>query len=329
MPDVQQMTRDEFRNYVMSRPATYWREGVALHHTTNEGVFGIAGWNNVMNYHLSLGWRDTGYHVGIDPDGSIYRLRPMEDSGAHIGDPYNQQYIGVSLQGNYNSRYVTPEQADAIRFVIATIGERYDTGMAYILHRDVDATACPGYNITHELVDQWLAGNTGYQPPVIQLPAPPAPDLSYATKPTAPKPPFTFISGSGECLGLDDEALEVMTLEVALKFLGYITYTPRTYLYDEYTEAGVKAFQAAYCAPVDGIYGINTANALDREITRVWEGQHPSVTPPNPPPVVVEPPAPPVIIPPLEPPPEETPVWWKRFLQALIDFLTKWVGGGK
>lgn len=338
MPDVAQMTRDEFANYVANVPVGYYngealnREGVAIHHTTDE-VFGLEGAIAVMNYHLSIGWSDCGYHVIIDPDGTlyVYRMRPMDRRGSHIGDPWNQTYVGVSAQGNYCNRYPTAAFLDTLAFVIRTIGARYQTGNNYIRHCEVDSTACPGYNLTREIIDQALVGNTGYQPPVIDPPAttPPS-DLTFPVRPEAPGVDavgnftgFVFIKGSGECLGNGDESPQVRDLEMCLYYLGYITYPPNTYVYDSYTEAGVKAFQTNFVPPADGIYGLQTARALQKEVARKWAG-HPVdtvPTPPNVPPVVIEPP---VVPPPVIPPADDIPGWFRRFIQKLIDFLMFW-----
>jgi len=208
----------------------------------------------------------------------------MERAGAHIGDPYNQNSVAVCLAGNFSEEYPTAKMANILVFVCNEIAKRYEIPAIPRFHRDVDATACPGWNITHELVAQWFAGNTGYQLPTSPSPVSiPAPDLTFTTKPNVPFPPFTFIIGNGEALGLGDESPQVRDLEMCLYFLGYISYTPNTYLYDEYAEAGVKAFQEKFNPPVDGIYGWFTATALQKEVDRIWTGHSPIVEPPNPP----------------------------------------------
>lgn len=176
--------------------------------------------------------------------------------------------------------------------------------------------------------------------PVDMTPAPdppavnPTPDTTFTEMPVVPFPPFTFNVGGGECLGLNDDSPQVPIMERCLLYLGYIGYNPRTTLFDNYTLNGVMAFQAwavsakLLTPPVDGLYGVNTATALKKAVSDAWNATHPVVVPPTPP--VVEPPVvpPPVIIPPLEPPatpPDETPGYFKRFIQTLIDFLTKWL----
>lgn len=326
---VTQVNLRQLRDYVMSRPPTYYRTGIRLHHNADTNMSGLADAQQDADYHTNtLGWSVPGYHVQVDPDQNetYYLMAPMEGKANHIGDGYNTEEIAVCVQGNYCEQYPTPTLAHNLVECLKIVAERYSIDVHPGFHRDVDATACPGYNITHELVNSWVDGGVvsipqPEQPPVIiQSTTPPA-DLTFQNKPVAPKPPFTFIQGSGECLGNGDESSQVRDLELCLYYLGYISYTPNTYLFDDYTEAGIKAFQANFCPPADGVYGINTANALDKEVTRRWTGHPVDVvpTPPIAPPVVSDPPAPPI---PLAMP-DETKTTLQKIL-ALLEQLVSW-----
>ena len=305
MADYQKLSKEEAKNYILNAPATYWREGIFLHNTANQGYSGVSGMEALLTHLNNLGWKNAFYHFVVDPDGTIWRFAPIEGIANHIGSGYNASYIAISLQGNYNIQYATPAQADSVAFLCKAVAQRYDVPAMPRFHRDVDATACPGWNITKELVTQWVAGNTGYQPPTTGIPIPiPSVDLTFKSKPNVPFPPFNFIKGSGEALGLGDEALQVRDLELSLYFLGYLNPQPRadgtpyqwTYVFDEGTEGAVKAFQEKFVPPADGVYGINTATSLKREVDRKWSGMPtgevpaPPVTPPSQPEPAVSPP---------------------------------------
>lgn len=334
-------TREEFAQYVASRPPNYYRTGIRLHHDANGG-HGDSNIVNDMNTWWDKGWRQApGYHVQIDPtNGQIYILAPMEGKANHIGDGYNTEEIAVCLQGNYDVQSVTPGLLDTLRFVCHCISDRYQVDPHPGFHRDVDSTDCPGYNITHELINAAVDG-AGFQPPVIAPPAAiPAPDLSFKTKPLAPTQ-FAFIQGGGECLGEGDESPQVRDMEMGLLFVGWLPFTPNTYKFDGDDTAAVSAFQVAYCPPADGIYGVNTAVALQRAIDRRYTGMPALVTPPHALPPFSPPtpvPTPPVVIPPTpvtpapvptpipQPTPvptDDTPGWFVRFIQALGAFLAK------
>jgi len=300
---MQVMTRAEFREYVLGRPPTYYRTGIRLHHTANEGQSGAEGWQGVENYHLNtLGWSVDGYHVGIDNAGVIYvfKLADMEGKANHIGNGYNVEELAVSLAGNFSIQYPSAELADTLKFVCEVIAERYEVDKHPGFHRDVDATACPGYNLTHELINGWLDGGALVpQPapaPSVDATGPGAPDLNPEIILTAPVPPFHFRLGSGDCLGEGDIAEEVRPLEICLNRLGkYPADWINTLIYMSDDKDAVVSFQADHLNefPVDsrkadGVYGPYTASILQRALDAEYNARHVSPVKPITPQVQTE-----------------------------------------
>lgn len=62
--------------------------------------------SNVISYdfdairkdHKSRGWSDIGYHFGIDWDGDVHFLRPVQRIGAHVKGR-NRHSIGICILG--------------------------------------------------------------------------------------------------------------------------------------------------------------------------------------------------------------------------------------
>ena len=59
--------------------------------------------------HLRRGWSDIGYHYGIDWDGDIHILRPVNKIGAHVKGR-NKHSIGVCVLGLDNFTQTQIEQ---------------------------------------------------------------------------------------------------------------------------------------------------------------------------------------------------------------------------
>jgi len=98
------------------------------------------------DYHVnSRGWSDIGYHVGIDPKGGIWLLRPLQRSGGHcLG--HNEQSIGLVVLGNYDTgKDAIGEQWSMAKYVTAILAQRFklSEGNVYF-HRDFADKSCPG-----------------------------------------------------------------------------------------------------------------------------------------------------------------------------------------
>ena len=123
----------------------------------------------IRKWHKARGWRDIGYHLVIDRDGTVADGRPMDQTGAHVKG-HNTGTIGVCLIGGHgaaaNDRFedhFTPEQETALMITLgnlkAAYGKRLQTGKPggeWVLkvsgHNEYANKGCPGFNVS-----KWLA----------------------------------------------------------------------------------------------------------------------------------------------------------------------------
>lgn len=120
---------------------TAGRRPATLQESLNEVKF-------VQDFHQNgRGWNDVGYHFLVDPEGRIFRGRPVEAVGAHVLND-NAGNVGVSFMGTHHPPHnhpVTAQQLDASvrigRWLQATYGIMPDT---YKGHRDRGQSDCPG-----------------------------------------------------------------------------------------------------------------------------------------------------------------------------------------
>lgn len=113
--------------------------GRVWHHTASADG---ATWNTIAKGHVNgRGWHGIGYHIGIDRDGRIALLNPLDRVTNHTAG-HNTHYVGCVLLGNYDVAPVGDRMEAGIEMV-----RRHLDGMGItreMLHRDTKATACPG-----------------------------------------------------------------------------------------------------------------------------------------------------------------------------------------
>lgn len=145
LKNVSQPTEDDIISpaYVWSRTpskraATYY---IVLHHA---GVTNTTA-EAIHLYHRDVkGWCGIGYNLYVTKDGKIYHGRPMDAVGAHtVG--YNQCSVGICFEGNFEEDTMSPAQIAAGKRAIAYTKSFYPN-VTIKLHRELDATACPGKN---------------------------------------------------------------------------------------------------------------------------------------------------------------------------------------
>ncbi len=102
----------------------------------------------VRNYHLSLGWRDVGYHFLIEREGRVVPGRSLALPGAHCtASGMNTKGIGIALLGNLNNHPPLAAQEKTLLNLLRELKERFSIPVAQVLgHQEVPgaATACPG-----------------------------------------------------------------------------------------------------------------------------------------------------------------------------------------
>lgn len=120
--------------------------------TTQQKVDEIRSWHTVIN-----GWSDIGYHYVIDRDGTVAKGRPLARSGAHTRGR-NRDTVGICLIGGHGaaatdnfSDHFTPEQDDALRNMLKSLMQTYNTIGKISGHNQYAAKGCPGFS-----VPEWL-----------------------------------------------------------------------------------------------------------------------------------------------------------------------------
>ncbi|TBR21729.1 N-acetylmuramoyl-L-alanine amidase [bacterium] len=104
----------------------------------------------IQDFHINgRGWNDVGYHFLVDPEGRIFRGRPVDVIGAHVAND-NTGNVGVSFMGTHHPPFnhpVTPAEMEASvrigKWLQASYGVTPET---YKGHRDrgTTKTDCPG-----------------------------------------------------------------------------------------------------------------------------------------------------------------------------------------
>lgn len=119
---------------------------IILHHSASE----IATPQSIHNAHLHNGWSGAGYHLLVRKDGTIYKLRPIKNVGAHC-EGHNQLSIGICFEGNFEKEKMTPEQIKAGKWCVKYYTKKYKIKKIKP-HKWYMATACPGRNFENSII---------------------------------------------------------------------------------------------------------------------------------------------------------------------------------
>jgi hypothetical protein len=132
-----------------------------LHHSlTKDGA--TVSWQAIRKYHKeTMGWKDIGYHFGIEQIGAISPPNPplekggeggfeilvgrnLDQEGAHcIG--MNQEAIGICFIGNFDETPVPFDQWRKGVAFVASLCKIFDILPQFIVgHRDYAPKSCPG-----------------------------------------------------------------------------------------------------------------------------------------------------------------------------------------
>lgn len=132
-------------------------KAIIIHHGGgNWGFWQVNGHHkNLWGFKSSLGYY-IGYHKWIAYNGKLYLARRDNEKGAHLADPkrpyyWNKSSIGICLQGNFEIEQPTESQLITLKREL----DKYDVSIK--MHRDIEATLCPGNNLA-EWVNEYRKG---------------------------------------------------------------------------------------------------------------------------------------------------------------------------
>lgn len=124
-----------------------WK-GIIIHHSLTKDSDTVS-WGAIKDYHLKQGFKDIGYHFGLEyVDGKIklMRGRSTEEDGAHTKGK-NKDYIGICLVGNYDITEPTEDMYSQLAILCRELMERNGFDMDAIHgHFNFAEKTCPGRN---------------------------------------------------------------------------------------------------------------------------------------------------------------------------------------
>lgn len=152
---IREVSFDELRAIAKKVPKGKWLEIIAHHFSSPSAAAyrGLPTWNGVYNNHISRGFSDIGYHVGVDKHGKIWLLRHTDASGyrgalmafgAHcVG--HNARGLGVVLAGDFDHEDPKANGWDMLVNVVAMLAEVFGIPVSKIYpHSAFAAKSCPG-----------------------------------------------------------------------------------------------------------------------------------------------------------------------------------------
>jgi len=91
--------------------------------------------------HKQRGWKDIGYHIGVDLLGRYWELRPINMIGAHTKG-HNRHSVGVVMLADAEQLQSAPLLEDAVLRLFSYLNIRFKHP-AFFLHRQLNPTQCP------------------------------------------------------------------------------------------------------------------------------------------------------------------------------------------
>lgn len=131
-----------FRKQLVKRASTQY---IILHHIDAK----TATVQDIHRWHLERDnqtWAGIGYNIYVRKDGSVYKGRGVEMSGAHT-ENYNSISVGVAFEGDYEliDKSMPEAQYNAGLEVIEYLKELYPNAKI-VGHKELNKTSCPGSN---------------------------------------------------------------------------------------------------------------------------------------------------------------------------------------
>jgi hypothetical protein len=95
----------------------------------------------IRENHKQRGWKDIGYHIGIDLLGRYWLLRSINEVGAHAKG-YNTNSVGVVMLADEEQLQKAPLVEDAVLRLFSYLNIRLGQP-AFFLHKQLNQTHCP------------------------------------------------------------------------------------------------------------------------------------------------------------------------------------------
>jgi len=122
-------------------------QSIVIHHSLTKDSATVS-WDAIRRFHKAKGWREIGYHAGIEKVGKTYEVllgRPLDWGGSHTKGK-NQTSLGFVFIGNYDETDPPSEMLKvAAERVIRPWMKIFNIPANRIFgHRDFASKSCPG-----------------------------------------------------------------------------------------------------------------------------------------------------------------------------------------
>lgn len=125
-------------------------EHIIIHHSLTADSQTVS-WNAIRRYHVeTLGWRDIGYHFGIELVGTYYEIlagRMLTEPGAHCHQQnMNRKSIGICCVGNFDQDALPDGQLARLVQLTTSLMEVFDIPPQNVERHSTFAhyKSCPG-----------------------------------------------------------------------------------------------------------------------------------------------------------------------------------------
>lgn len=121
---------------------------IILHHRGGNG-----GLQSLKDYHLSIGYKDVGYHFYIRHSGEVCKGRLLSEEGANCYG-HNKDSIGICLEGDFTKTKPTKKQLEAMNELVHKMMNVFSLSKEDVYnHRDLYNTLCPAYDLKNEVTN--------------------------------------------------------------------------------------------------------------------------------------------------------------------------------